>query len=84
MLFQYDLDRAKSDPDDLGYLSQIDFVDSCYAYPSGRKLYPYSPICVNWFVNGFMMAWRKHFLEDEERGGEGNGGIERGETGKHS
>src|SRR2546428_13035361 len=38
-LFQEDLARARVTPEEMEYLSHIDFAEDCYAYPRARKTY---------------------------------------------
>lgn len=66
ILFQYDLDRAETDPEDMGYLQMIDFALDCYADPNAKRMYPGDRMLCKWFANGYMVAWRGHFLANEE------------------
>jgi hypothetical protein len=68
ILFQEDLDRAKSDQENLEYFSMIDFAVDGYAYLSASRAYPDTPALQNWAINGYMLMWRKHFLKDQEQG----------------
>ncbi len=63
-LFQEALARATSNEEDLGYLSQIDFAVDCYAYISALNTYPQNRALQAWAMNGYMLAWRQHFLKD--------------------
>jgi len=44
----------------------IDFAVDCYAYVSSYRVYPGNLTPRNWTINGFMLAWRKYFLEEDE------------------
>ncbi len=65
-LFQEALERAKSDQESLEYLSMIDFAVDGYANMSAYRAYPDNPVLQNWAINGYMLAWRAHFLKDQE------------------
>jgi hypothetical protein len=69
MLFREDLERAKSDQENLEYLSMIDFAVDCYAEGSASRVYPNSPALRNWAINGYMSAWREHFFKDHGKEG---------------
>ena len=40
ILFRQDLARATSNPEEMEYLSMIDFAVDCYAYVTARNAYP--------------------------------------------
>ena len=61
-LFQEALTRATNNEEDLGYLGQIDFAVDCYACISARNTYPHDRALQAWAINGYMRAWRQHFL----------------------
>jgi hypothetical protein len=65
-LFQEDLDRAKSDQENMEYFSMIDFAVDGYAYLSASRAYPDNPALQNWAINGHMLTWREHFLKDQD------------------
>jgi len=65
-LFQEALTHATSNEEDMGYLSQIDFAVDCVAYLSARNTYPHNCTLQSWSINGYMRAWRQHFLAEEE------------------
>jgi hypothetical protein len=65
VLFQEALTHAMSDEEDLGYLSEIDFAVDCFAYVSARSTYPQNRTLQAWLINGYMLAWRQHFLKDQ-------------------
>ena len=67
-LFQEALEQAKSHPESLEYLSMIDFAVDGYANMSASRTYPDNPALQSWAVNGYMLAWRAHFLKDQEGG----------------
>ncbi len=60
------LERAKSDQKSLEYFSMIDFAVDCYSEVAASRIYPDHPILRNWAINGYMLAWREHFLKDQE------------------
>ncbi len=65
-LFREALTRATSDEEDMGYLFQIDFAVDCYAYLSALNTYPHDRVLQAWAINGYMGAWRQHFLAEED------------------
>ncbi len=65
-LFQEDLERAKTDQENMEYLSMIDFAVDCYAEVAASRVYPDQPALRYWAINGYMLAWREHFLKDQE------------------
>jgi hypothetical protein len=65
-LFQQDLARATANQEEMEYLSMIDFAVDCYAYVAARKSHPDDRTLQNWVINGYMLAWRGHFLKDLE------------------
>src|SRR6266566_6976286 len=56
--FQETLARAMKDPEEMEYLSQIDFTADCYAYGAALKVYPYDKALQAWYMNGYMHAWQ--------------------------
>ncbi len=64
VLFQEALSRATDNQEDMEYLSQIDFAVECYASVSAWNTYPHDLALQNWAINGYMLAWR-HFFTDE-------------------
>jgi hypothetical protein len=67
--FQDDLTRALGSQEEMEYLPQIEFAVDCYAHVAARNSYPKHQVLQAWFANGYMVAWREYFLEDQE--GEG-------------
>ncbi len=65
-LFQEDLARAMTKPEEMEYLSHIDFAEECYAAVDARRIYPHDRVLQAWTTNGFMLAWWRHFLADDE------------------
>ena len=65
-LFQEALERAKSDHESMEYFSIIDFAVDCYAEVAASRVYPDHPALRDWAINGYMLAWREHFLKDQE------------------
>ena len=65
-LFQEALERANSDQESMEYLSQIDFAADSYAYITALNTYPHDEVLQNWVINGYMLAWREHFLKHQE------------------
>ena len=70
VLFQESLIHARSDEEELGYLSEIDVAVDCFAYVSALKTYPQNRALQAWLINGYMLMLRKHFLKDKEQGGD--------------
>ena len=62
-LFREDLARAIDDSKEMEILSQVDFAADLYAYVSTFALYFDNPAFQNWAINGYMVAWRRHFSE---------------------
>ena len=62
ILFREDLERAKSHQENIEYFSMIDFAVDCYAKGSSSRVYPDNPALRDWAINGYMVAWREHFL----------------------
>lgn len=44
----------------------IDFTVDSYANVSATRSYPDNPALRDWVVNGYTLAWREHFLKDQE------------------
>ena len=65
-LFRQSLACAMSNPEEMEYLSMIDFAVDCYAEVAAKKTYPQDRALQSWAVNGYMLAWRQHFLTEEE------------------
>jgi len=65
-LFQEALVRAETNQENMEYLSQIDFAVDCYASISAQNMYPDNRALQAWAMNGYMLAWRKHFLDEED------------------
>jgi len=57
------------------YLSQIDFAADSYAYVAAFNAYPRDEALQNWVINGYMLAWREHFLKDQEGEDSIEGGL---------
>jgi hypothetical protein len=64
ILFQEDLTRIITNEEEMEYFSMIDFVVDSYAIAGARKTYPHDSVHQAWAINGYMMAWRRHFLKD--------------------
>lgn len=64
ILFQDALDRAKSGHEDMEYFSMIEFATVCYADVFASRVYPGNTMLRNLAINGYMLAWRGHFLKD--------------------
>jgi hypothetical protein len=64
--FQEDLTRALASQEEMDYLPHIDFAIDCYACIAARNTYPNHQALQAWFINGYMLAWREHFLAEEE------------------
>ena len=65
-LFQEDVVRATSNPEEMEYLAQIDFALDCYAEVLARKAYPHNQALQTWATSGYMVAWWQHFLAEED------------------
>jgi hypothetical protein len=65
-LFQEDLARATAKPEEMEYFSHIDFAEDCYATVNARKVYPHDRVLQAWATSGYMLAWRQHFLAEED------------------
>lgn len=65
-LFREALEWAKSAQENMEYFSMIDFVVNSYAEVATSRAYPAHPALRNWAINGYMAAWREHFLQDQE------------------
>jgi hypothetical protein len=65
-LFQKDLARATTNQEEIEYLSLIDFAVDCYAYVSAKNTDTDNSTMQAWAINGYMVAWRQHFLKDLE------------------
>ncbi len=75
-LFQEATERANSNQESMEYFSMIDFAVDCYAEVAAFGAYPDCPALRDWAINGYMLAWREHFLKDqreEEQIEEGSG-----------
>jgi hypothetical protein len=66
-LFRIDLARATTDQEEMEYISLIDFAVDCYAYVTTMNVYPEKRVLQAWAMSGYMLAWRKHFLNEEMR-----------------
>jgi hypothetical protein len=71
-LFQSDLTRAMADEEKMEYLSEVDFAVDCFARAAGRNTYPHDPTLQAWVTSGYVLAWRRHFLTDEDVASYGN------------
>ena len=60
--FQEDIVRVTNNQEEMEYLSMIDFAVDCYAYVTARNTYPDNRALQAWLINGYILAWRKHFL----------------------
>ena len=65
-LFQEDLARAMTNPEEMEYLSMIDFALDCYAAVDARRAYPHDPVQQAWATSGYMLAWWQHFPAEED------------------
>jgi hypothetical protein len=64
--FQKDLIRIAGSPEEMEYLSTIDFAVDCYAYVSASNAYPANRTLQAWAINGYMLVWKQHFLNEED------------------
>ncbi len=67
LLFQEDLARANGDAKEMNILSQEYFAADLFAYVSTSLLYFDNPAFHNWAINGYMVAWRRHFSKSISR-----------------
>ncbi len=65
-LFQEDLARTMTNPEEMEYLSMIDFALDCYAEVCARRAYPHDPVQQAWATSAYMLAWWQHFLAEED------------------
>lgn len=63
--FQENLARAMDNPEEMEYLSQIDFATDCYASAAALKTYPQDGALQTWYVNGYMLAWQQYFFSED-------------------
>lgn len=64
--FEAHLLHAKIDSGEMEYFSIVDFAVEWYAYPAAQEVYQDEPLCREWFVSGYMLAWQDHFLSEDE------------------
>jgi hypothetical protein len=62
---QHDLARASANQEEMDSLSLIDFASGSYAVAAAQSAYRYDQALRKWLINGYMVAWRAHFLEDD-------------------
>ena len=65
-LFQEDLARITANPEEMEYLSMIDFAVDCYAAVDARRAYPHDPVQQAWATSGYMVAWWQHVLAEDD------------------
>ncbi len=69
-LFREALERARSNQEDMEHFTMINFSVDCYAYVSASRLYPDSPMLLDWLLKGIcwrsvsIYSWRKIFLDE--------------------
>jgi hypothetical protein len=61
---QHDLACASANQEEMDSLSVIDFASDSYAVAAAQSAYRYDRTLRKWLINGYMVAWREHFLED--------------------
>jgi hypothetical protein len=66
ILFEADLMYATTNREEMEYLSMIDFADDCFATCVAHRGYPHNRTLDAWVISGYMLAWRQHFLVDNE------------------
>jgi len=66
-LFQEDVVRATSNPEEMEYLTHIDFALNCYAAVDARMAYPHDRVLQALASSGYMLAWWQYFLAEETR-----------------
>ncbi len=65
-LFQEHLARAMTNQEEMEYLSLIDFAVDCYASVAAKNTYPENAVMQAWTIHGYMLAWRRHFLNEDD------------------
>jgi hypothetical protein len=63
LLFWEDLTLANGDSKEMAILSQECFAVDLYAFVSTFILFFDNSAFQNWAINGYMVAWRKHFCK---------------------
>jgi hypothetical protein len=63
--FQHDLARARVNQEEMEYVSVIDFASICYAVAAAQSTYQDDQALQERLINGYMVAWRQHFLEND-------------------
>lgn len=61
---QHDLAHASANQEEMDTLSVVDFASGSYAVAAAQSVYQYDRTLRKWLINGYMVAWRQHFLED--------------------
>ena len=64
--FQEDLVWVTNNQEEMEYISMIDFAMDCYAYVTACNTFPDNRALQAWLINGYMLAWRQHFLKEED------------------
>lgn len=64
--FREDLIRVADNPEEMEYLSMIDFAVDSYAHVSASNAYPDNRALQAWAMNGYMFAWNQHFVNEED------------------
>ena len=64
--FQHDLTRAIVKQDEMDYFSVIDFASDCYAVAAAQSYYQFDRALQAWLMNGYMVAWLRHFPAEQE------------------
>jgi hypothetical protein len=55
-----------SNPEEMEYLSMIDFAVDCYAELAAKNTYLHDRMLQAWVINGYMLTWRQHFFANED------------------
>src|SRR6266487_2352629 len=63
--FQHDLTRLTINQEEMGFFSIIDFASDCYAVAAAHSYFRFDRTLQKWFMNGYMVSWRHHFLSDD-------------------
>ncbi len=61
LLFQEDLAHTNGDAKEMNLLSEEVFATDLFAFVSTSFLYFDNAAIHNWAINGYMVAWRRHF-----------------------
>jgi hypothetical protein len=55
--------------------NEIEYLELAHGLSIPFRVYPDHPALRDWAINGFMLAWREHFLKDQEGEERAQGGL---------